>query len=304
MKKELQKMNNKAITFTVVFRANSLNYGEGTANISELKKFHRGDGAVYSFASRQSLRYDIVRLGNQFYDWNLDVVDKEQKVIQFKSDATIEDSVEMDLFGYMKTKAKSGADKRSAVVRLSHAISLEPYKSDLEFLNNMGLAARIKEDANLATIEQHISYYAYTITIDLTRVGVDQGIELPAEERINRVSQLLEVTKFLNREIRGRQENLAPLFVIGGSYPIPNPFFQGRVTLDKHDLNKINIEPLKDTVNSSVFNMPLKEFTRIGYVNGIFQNEEEFSSVAAVGSVDEFYNDLTDQVKQYFGDSV
>jgi len=97
---------NHGLTISVIFRANSLNYGEGTANISELKKFHRGSGDVYTFASRQSLRYDIVRLGNKFYNWNLDVVDKSQGVVQFRSDCTIEDSVEMDLFGYMKTKAK------------------------------------------------------------------------------------------------------------------------------------------------------------------------------------------------------
>lgn len=294
-------MSKKAVTFTVVFKANSLNYGEGTANISELKKFHRGDGSVYSFASRQSLRYDIVRLGNQLFDWNLNVVDKAQSVIQFRADATIEDSVEMDLFGYMKTKAKSGADKRSAVVRLSHAISLEPYKSDLEFLNNMGLAERINETANLATLEQHISYYTYTVTIDLTRIGVDGEIELPQEEKIKRVTQFLEITKHLNREIRGRQENLAPLFIIGGVYPIPNPFFQGRLTIDN---NKINIEPLKDTVNSLVFGTSLKDYTKIGYVRGIFDNEEEFSSITIAETIDEFYNYLIDEVREFFGDSV
>src|SRR5690625_4039835 len=131
--------------------------------------------------------YDIVRLGNQLFDWNLDVVDKNQQVVQFKEDCTIKDSVEMDLFGYMKTKAKSGADKRSAVVRLSHAISLEPYKSDLEFLNNMGMAERINETSNLATIEQHISYYAYTVTIDLSKVGVDGKVELDEKEKVKRV---------------------------------------------------------------------------------------------------------------------
>lgn len=301
MMKERIQMSKKAVTFTVVFKANSLNYGEGTANISELKKFHRGDGSVYSFASRQSLRYDIVRLGNQLFDWNLNVVDKAQSVIQFRADATIEDSVEMDLFGYMKTKAKSGADKRSAVVRLSHAISLEPYKSDLEFLNNMGLAERINETANLATLEQHISYYTYTVTIDLTRIGVDGEIELPQEEKIKRVTQFLEITKHLNREIRGRQENLAPLFIIGGVYPIPNPFFQGRLTIDN---NKINIEPLKDTVNSLVFGTSLKDYTKIGYVRGIFDNEEEFSSITIAETIDEFYNYLIDEVREFFGDSV
>lgn len=291
----------KGLTFSVIFRANSLNYGEGTANISELKKFHRGNGDVYTFASRQSLRYDMVRLGNQFFDWNLDVVDKSQGVIQFKAEATIEDSVEMDLFGYMKTKAKSGASKRSAVVRLSHAVSLEPYRSDLEFLNNMGLASRINEDSNLATIEQHTSFYTYTITIDLSRVGIDGDIELPNEEKAVRVKQLLETTKFLNREIRGRQENLSPLLIIGGVYPIPNPFFLGRIQLKENKTEHLDISPLMDTLNTSVFGENVKELTNIGYVKGTFKNEDELYNLKdEILSVEDFYNVLSKQVDEYF----
>jgi len=293
--------NKKGLTFTVIFRANSLNYGEGTANISELKKFHRGNGDVYTFASRQSIRYDIVRLGNQFFGWNLDVVDKAQGVVQFKPECTIKDSVEMDLFGYMKTKAKEGATKRSAVARLSHAISLEPYRSDLEFLNNMGLASRIDEDANLATLEQHLSYYTYTVTMDLSKVGIDQDIELSNEEKANRVKQLLEVVKLLNREIRGRQENLAPLFVIGGIYTIPNPFFQGRVTLLNGVKEKINVQLLKDTVKTTVFGESIASQTSIGLVHGTFDNEQELSEVAEVVSVDQFFNNLSSQVGSYYG---
>lgn len=293
-------MENKALTMTVIFKANSLNYGEGTANVSELKKFHRGNGDVYTFASRQSLRYDMVRLGNQYFDWNLDVVDKEQKVIQFKADCTIQDSVEMDLFGYMKTKAKSGADKRSAVCRLSHAISLEPYRSDLEFLNNMGLASRINEDANLATIEQHESLYTYTLTADLSRIGIDGEIRLEPNERADRIKQLLEVTKFMNREIRGRQESLSPLFVIGGLYPIANPFFLGRIALKEGNPRRLNLDPLKSAVEQSVFGEPIREHTSIGKVDGIFENEDDFASIASVLSVEQFYNQLLDKVDAYY----
>lgn len=292
---------NKGLTFSVVFRANSLNYGEGTANISELKKFHRGTGDVYTFASRQSLRYDIVRLGNQLFDWNLDVVDKAQGVLQFKPDCTIEDSVEMDLFGYMKTKAQSGATKRSAVVRLGHAISLEPYRSDLEFLNNMGLATRINEDANLATLEQHVSLYSYSLTIDLSRVGVDGDIELTNEEKATRVKQLLEIVKLLNREIRGRQENLAPLFIIGGMYSVPNPFFLGRISLEDGNKEKLNVDLLKDTINTTVLGEPIADATRIGYVRGTFANEDEINEVKQLESIESFFNYLTGQVNAYYG---
>ena len=58
---------------------------------------------MYNFASRQALRYDVVRLGNEIFNWNLQVVDKSKGTVQFKDDMTIKDSQEMALFGYMTT---------------------------------------------------------------------------------------------------------------------------------------------------------------------------------------------------------
>lgn len=292
----------KALTMTVVFQANSLNYGEGIANISELKKFHRGDGEVYTYASRQSIRYDIVRLGNELFGWNLDTVDKASGVVQFKKDVTINDSVEMDLFGYLKTDKNS--QKRPAVVRLSHAISLEPYKSDLEFLNNMGLASRIGQDANLANIEQHHSFYTYTLTIDLNRVGVDGEIELPNEEKANRVLQLLEVLKVLNRNIRGRQENLAPLFVIGGMYNVANPFFLGRVQLSATTNGwAIQTKLIKETMEQTFAGEAIGKDTRIGILSGVFANEGEFYDLfnEQVMPVEPFFQYVSKQIQLYYG---
>lgn len=292
----------KALTMTVVFQANSLNYGEGIANISELKKFHRGDGEVYTYASRQSIRYDIVRLGNELFGWNLDTVDKANGVVQFRKDVTINDSVEMDLFGYLKTDKNS--QKRPAVVRLSHAISLEPYKSDLEFLNNMGLASRIGQDANLANIEQHHSFYTYTLTIDLNRVGVDGEIELPNEEKVNRVLQLLEVLKVLNRNIRGRQENLSPLFVIGGIYNVANPFFLGRVQLSTTANGwAVQTKPIKETMEQTFAGEAIGKDTRIGILSGVFANEGEFYDLfnEQVMPVEPFFQYVSKQIQSYYG---
>ena len=186
--------NKKGLSITMVFKAQSLNYGEGIGNISELKKLTRGDGSVYTFASRQAIRYDIVRLGNKMFNWNLQVVNKEKGTIQFDDKLTIQDSEEMDLFGYMKTAKNDGSNVRSAAVRLSNAISLEDYKSDMEFLNNKGLADRIGEFPNLANIEQHLSYYTYTITIDLEKIGKDEEIELSNEEKTERNAGYLVVS--------------------------------------------------------------------------------------------------------------
>ena len=264
----------KGLTFTVIAQAQSLNYGEGISNIAELKKLTRADGNVYTFASRQCLRYDIVRLASELFNWNLQVVDKSKGTIQFKDDMTIKDSQEMDLFGYMKTskkddKDKGGSSTREAVVRLSNAISLEAYRGDMDFLNNKGLADRIGEHPNLANVEQHLSYYTYTVTIDLSKVGIDGDIELSNEDKCNRVTQLLEIIKILNRNIRGRQENLSPLFVVGGMYDIANPFFLGRVKVegDKNGY-KVSSDTIKEVVNSTFLGKELKQSTYIGMVEG------------------------------------
>lgn len=294
---------NRALSMTVVFQGNSLNYGEGIANISELKKIHRGSGDVYTFISRQSLRYDIVRLGNELFSWNLDTVDKTSGVVQFKKDATIKDSVEMDLFGYLKTDKKS--KKRPAVARLSHGISLEMYRSDLEFLNNMGLATRINENANLANIEQHESLYSYTITIDLQRLGIDPNdeIELEEQEKVNRVLQLLDILKVLNRNIRGRQENLAPLFVIGGIYSVANPFFLGRVKLDRSQQGMhLATDTIKAVLQQTFAGKQIGDNTHVGLLDGIFSNEEELKANLGieVGTIEDFFNTMASSVKSVY----
>lgn len=293
----------KGLSITLVFKAASLNYGEGIGNISELKKLTRGDGSVYTFASRQALRYDIVRLGNKMFDWNLEVVDKSKGTVQFKEELTIEDSEEMDLFGYMKTVKNDGSSVRSAAVRLSNAISLEEYKSDMEFLNNKGLADRIGEFPNLANIEQHLSYYTYTITIDLEKVGVDNEVEITNEEKVRRVNQLLDVIKVLNREIRGREENLSPVFVIGGMYNINSPFYLGRIKLTGKDGEfNLDTEMLKDTSTLTIGETSIFEDTKLGMLKNSFKNDEKIEEAfnGKVSNIEKFFKNLKEEVTEYY----
>lgn len=293
----------KGLSITLIFKAQSLNYGEGIGNISELKKLTRGDGSVYTFASRQALRYDIVRLGNKMFGWNLEVVDKSKGTVQFKEKCTIKDSEEMDLFGYMKTAKNDGSNIRSAAVRLSNAISLEEYKSDMELLNNKGLADRIPDFPNLANIEQHLSYYTYTITIDLEKIGVDEEIELANEEKIKRVNQLLDVVKVLNREIRGREENLSPVFVIGGMYNINSPFYLGRIKLTgKNGEFSLDTEMIKDTSTLTIGENAIFEDTKVGILKNNFKNEEEIEEIfeGKVTNIEEFFKNLKEEVTRYY----
>lgn len=292
----------------MIFKAQSLNYSEGIGNIAELKKLTRGNGDVYTFASRQALRYDIARLGNEMFDWNLQVVNKDKKTVQFSEEYTIEDSEEMDLFGYMRTiektdKKEGGANVRSAVVRLSNALSLEKYKSDIEFLSNKGMADRSKKHPNIANLEQHLSYYTYTVTIDLSKVGIDCDIELSNEVKKNRVIQLLEILKVLNRNIRGREENLSPVFVIGGIYTLNSPFFLGRIALnDKKEKFELDVDMLKDAMSLKLGEEFIKDGTRVGIVKNTFSNEDKINEMVdnKVGTVQEFFEDIESKVSEYY----
>ena len=296
--------NKKGLSITLVFKGQSLNYGEGIGNISELKKLTRGDGSVYTYTSRQALRYDIVRLGNKLFNWKYyDIVDDKQKTVQFKKELTIKDSEEMDLFGYFRTTKTESSDTRSAAVRLSNAISLEDYKSDMEFLTNKGLADRIQRHADPVNIEQHLSYYTYTITIDLEKIGKDEEIELSNEEKTERVNQLLDIVKILNREIRGREENLSPVFVIGGMYDINSPFFLGRIKLNgKNGEFSIDTEMLKDTTTLTIGDKSIYDDTNVGMLKNIFKNEKEIEEIfeGKTKNIEEFFKDLKEKVTEYY----
>lgn len=78
-------MRREGLTVTMVFLAESANYGEGIGNISTLKKMSRGNHEQYSYISRQAMRYNIVRQAN----WDQTPVDGKSGVVQFAPSATI-----------------------------------------------------------------------------------------------------------------------------------------------------------------------------------------------------------------------
>lgn len=288
-------MKKAGLTLTVVAFAQSANYGEGFGNISTLKKLTRQNSEQYTYISRQALRYSAV----EDMEWNQTPVEAQgsgdKQVVQFAPEATIADYPEIDLFGYMKTKEGSAATKRPAAVRLSDAISLEPFKGDLDFLTNMGLAARTGAKNAIAQNEQHLSYYTYTLTIDLDRIGIDGDIEIPNEEKANRVNAFLEEVEFLTRDIRGRRENLNPVFVVGGIYHRKNPFFKDRLSLKG---NSLQIEAVKAIKESHDW---INEQTLVGILPGTFDNTEEIVSELGAGSVADVFQTLEQKVCEYYG---
>ncbi|MCI1931546.1 MAG: type I-B CRISPR-associated protein Cas7/Cst2/DevR [Clostridia bacterium] len=306
------------LTFSMIFEAQSANYGEGFGNISTLKKLTRSDGKTYTYISRQAIRYNII---NQLKWDNTPVMGSNKRkikddknteekqnlsdakakgVIQFAPLANIKDYPEIDLFGYMKTKTKSsggnGADTRSAVVRLSNAVSLEEYNSDMDFLNNMGLAKRINLTSDaMVQNEIHKSMYSYTITVDLDRIGIDKNssIEIDNGEKAKRVKMFLEAVEFLYRDIKGRRENLNPIFVMGGLYERKNPYFEDRLQIKKGCLN---IDLLKDIIQSCE---DTKNNTLIGCVKEKFGNPQEIEALGSE-SVSSFFEKMKEEVDAYY----
>lgn len=295
-------MNKKGLTISVIFEAQSANYGEGMGNISALKQLSRGDGSSYTYISRQALRYSLIKQ----LCWDNTPVKAEgsgeKTVIQFSPEANITGYPEIDLFGYMKTSKgqKGGATTRNAVVRLSHAVSLESYKTDMEFLNNMGLAKRLGLDSNLAQSENHKSYYAYTVTIDLDRVGIKKDFEgnvieeISNSEKAKRIKELLTAIKLLYRDIRGRRENLSPVFVVGGVYARKNPYFEDRLKLKK---NRLDIDMILQAMD---IDSDAKQNTRAGYLKGNFANENEITENLKPLTINEFFDNLIKEAENCY----
>jgi len=259
----------KGLTATIIFEGQSLNYDEGYGNLSVLKKFHRGNGEVFSYSSRQSLRYSIFIQGAKEFGWHPSKVEEAggrgNTVTQLTS--SVIESEESDLFGYMQTNAQINDKKQATVtrttpVRLLPAIGLEPFSSDIEMLTNKYQADKIQSQPNIANIENQRTLYRYSISVDLHRVGTEadeigtrislngskadaandkefiaytkkiRGQDIGSEKKKDRVTQLLEVIGRLYRDIRGRREDLKPLFIIGGVYDTFNPFFENIVNVE------------------------------------------------------------------------
>lgn len=185
---ESEANGRKYIVMDIVFYAGSLNYDQGAGNYQELKKITKWDGKQYTLVSRYALRYSLLKTGEQLGLWDV----ASGKILERagKGDKTvIQPSIKIllsgeilkypdyDFFGYLIT-GTTPQNSREAPVKISHAISLTPYNYDSHFAGNLDLAKRMVEagkaekmDPNLFTVEEHQTYYIYTVVIDVDRIG-------------------------------------------------------------------------------------------------------------------------------------
>jgi len=186
-KQNNQTSKRKFIVLDIVFYGSSLNYDQGSGNYQELKKITRWDGKVHTLVSRYALRYSLLKTGEELKLWELAPGNtlrrsgENETVIQPSIDILLSGGIlaypEYDFFGYLITDT-TPQNSREAPVKISHAVSMTPYNYDAQFAGNLGLARRMVEagtaekmDPNIFTVEEHQTYYIYTVIIDVDRIG-------------------------------------------------------------------------------------------------------------------------------------
>ncbi len=226
---------------------------------------------------------------------------------------------------------------RTTPVKLTPAIALEPFASNTELLTNKFQADKKHETPNMANIEHQRSIFRYTICVDLHRVGnetdevgtrISPEGKLKADDldfkkyrddtlrkkeinpamRATRICGLLDVVRDLYRDIRGRREDLKPLFLIGGIYESCNPYFENLINIEwKNGIPFVVDDPIKQVL--SVENVRLR--TKIGVRAGYFGNsdnlinkgmsDENGNKIMAVISPEKVIEDLKKEVNTYYG---
>ncbi|MGC8726258.1 MAG: type I-B CRISPR-associated protein Cas7/Cst2/DevR [Thermoplasmata archaeon] len=285
----------KYIVMDILFYGSSMNYDQGTGNYQELKKITKWDGQQYVLVSRYALRYSILHWANNIYpnDWKLagkDVLISENEgVARLKSieelknenldfKKVFDEYPEFDLFGFMSAPKKHKNTKkgknegeegekedkneigptltRTSPVKISHAISLTPYRYDSQFTANLDIVKRAGgTGSNPVTIEEKKDFYVYNVVMDVDRIGkylIDEhgkkeigDISIENEKIITRILNLVEVILNLKREIKGRMEDLSPWLVICGLYN--NGKYE--TYMDKIELAKSHIYKIKTTTS-------------------------------------------------------
>jgi len=193
MPEETKNSKRKFIVMDIIFYGSSLNYDQGSGNLQELKKITGWDGRQYTLVSRYALRYSLLKTGEQLGLWKLapgEILERSggeregKTVIQPSIKTLLSGEIlkypDYDFFGYLIT-GTTPQNSREAPVKISHAISMTPYNYDSHFCANLDLAIRIKNagkavniDPNPFTVEEHQTFYIYTVVIDVERIGKNE----------------------------------------------------------------------------------------------------------------------------------
>lgn len=292
-------MKNKALTLTIIANMTS-NYGEGLGNIGSVQKVYR-NGKSYAIRSRESMK-NAIMVQSGLYD-DLEVqVDKSvnQKAVSKDINASNNRALEG---GYMNTS--NGTKIRKSSFYLTDAISFNSFVNETRFHNNLYLAQTYAKKTGISVqdkakeaglmpyqYEYDKSLKKYSITIDLDRIGVDENYnaEANSEEKIYRVNALLDTVKTLTMVVKGNLDNAEPVFVVGGIGDRKTHYFDNVVQMENLRLK------LGDDLKKK-----LSEGYKLGLLEGYnFENEDQIKSELNPISIENFFDNLYEEVKAYY----
>lgn len=283
------------LTLTIIVDATA-NYGESLGNISNVQKTRR-NGELFAIRTKESIAYSIKEQSGMNDTLNI-VQDGKVAQIDNNEERNAATCPALD-FGYMTTSGKQTIRKRA--IRITDMVSPYKFNNDYQFRNNLGIAnifAKSKncelKDAGLMpySFEYDKSYKIYSVTIDLDRIGKDENYnqECSNEEKVNRVNILLDTIQHLILTVKGYTDNAEPLFVIGGLSDYATHIFENVVKVKK---NSISIsDDLLSKYSSGDF--------ASGIMSDSFDNSSEVKEKLNATTVDKFFEDLKEKVKNNF----
>ncbi len=293
-------MNKRGLTLTIICKATS-NYGESLGNISSVQKFYK-NGKVYTMRSRESLKYAVMSQSGLYDDLKVNVDKVAQKEVSNDLNASNCKALEG---GYMNTTGKMTYVRNSSFY-LTDAVSCDEFVIDLRFHNNLNMARTFAEqnDLNVQTdakktglnpfeYEYDNSLKKYSITIDLEMIGVDKNFKQEAQdsEKADRVISILKAIKNLSLVVKGNMDNAEPIFIVGGLSEYKTHYFDNYVNVKRSNF-----------IISSDLKGKISEGYQVALVKAeVFSNEEAIINELNPVSVKEFFDNLYNDVRKYYG---
>lgn len=291
----------RAVTLTVVANMTS-NYSEGLGNISSVQKIFK-EQHVYAVRSRESLKNALCVQAGLYDDLETSVDGAAQKLVSAEKNAATCRALEG---GYMSTKELTYI--RNSSFYLTDAIACDAFVNETRFHNNLYLASnqakangfslQVKGNAEKAGLmlyqyEYDKSMKVYSLTIDLEMVGKDENFQAEAgpEEKADRVLRILEAVRSLSLVVKGNLDNAEPLFIAGGLTECKTHYFENVVRVKRGALTIT--QDLKDKLS--------EDFSCALLRGDNFSNEDEIVKELAPLSIKQFFEQLEEQVKSWYG---
>jgi len=282
---ENEKVNCLNIAYLFKTSIGSINGSWTEGNISTVKKVTLPNGKQIPYVSGQSIKYQIRKAWKEMGLPNLSKVKQADKKAGVDYTAGEPDIyIDDDLLGFM-IASKNENRRRTAVVRTSAAIGIFPFRNDRD------LGTKSKEETggdvsaggNIFETEIYYNYFRVNFLIELDRIGrfkdfelskekKDKLMELPLEERKNRIKNLLKAIEHIWGG--GKQSrfltDMSPKFLAITFQKTKSPIFLETLTVSQNE--ELNIDAINEVLNGNK-NIISKQF--LGIQNGIFKNKED-----------------------------